>query len=103
ITRNERLRDAAEAGVLSDIDSGYATLDSTLILLRPYKAKYLQQSVNVRDAVAFAYQHGGASLLDFLNVQSEYRNVQLGYVNLVGAYLSAANQLNLSVGREVLQ
>jgi len=103
ITRNEKLRDAAEAGVLSDVDSGYATLDSTLILLRPYKAKYLQQSVRVRDTVAFAYQHGGASLLDFLNAQSEYRSVQLGYINLVGAYLSAANQLNLAVGREVVQ
>jgi outer membrane protein, heavy metal efflux system len=103
ITRNERLRDAAEAAVLSDVDSGYATLDSALILLRPYKAKYLQQSVRVRDTVAFAYQHGGASLLDFLNVQSEYRSVQLGYANLVGAYLSAANQLNLAVGREVVQ
>ncbi len=57
----------------------------------------------MRDTVAFAYQHGGASLLDFLNVQSEYRTVQLGFVNLVGAYLSAANQLNLAVGREVVQ
>jgi cobalt-zinc-cadmium efflux system outer membrane protein len=103
ITRNERLRDAAEAGVLSDVDSGYATLESNLILLRPYKAKYLQQSIRVRDTVAFAYQHGGASLLEFLNAQSEYRTVQLSYVNLVGAYLSAANQLNLAVGREVVQ
>jgi len=103
ILRNERMRDAAEAGVLSDVDSGYATLESTLILLRPYKAKYLQQSVRVRDTVAFAYQHGGASLLDFLNVESEYRNVQLGYINLVGAYLNAANQLNLAVGSEVVQ
>jgi cobalt-zinc-cadmium efflux system outer membrane protein len=42
ITRNERLRDAAEAAVLSDVDSGYATLQSNLILLGPYKAKYLQ-------------------------------------------------------------
>jgi len=103
ITRNERLRDAAEAGVLSDVDSGYATLESNLILLRPYKAKYLPQSVRVRDTVAFAYQHGGASLLDFLNAQSEYRTVQLSYVNLIGSYLSAANQLNLAVGREVVQ
>jgi len=103
ITRNERLRDAAEAGVLSDVDSGYAALESNLILLRPYKAKYLPQSVRVRDTVAFAYQHGGASLLDFLNAQSEYRTVQLSYVNLVGSYLSAANQLNLAVGREVVQ
>jgi cobalt-zinc-cadmium efflux system outer membrane protein len=103
ITRSERLRDAAEAGVLSDVDSSYATLESNLILLRPYKAKYLQQSVRVRDTITFSYQHGGASLLDFLNAQAEYRTVQLSYVNLIGAYLSAANQLNLAVGREVVQ
>jgi len=103
IARSERLRDAAEAGVLADVDSGYASLESTLILLRPYKANYLQQSTRVRDTVAFAYQHGGASLLDFLNAESEYRNVQLGYINLVAAYLNAANQLNLAVGREVIQ
>ncbi len=102
ITRNERLRDAAEAAVLSDVDSGYATLESNLILLRPYKAKYLQQSVRVRDTIFFSYQHGGASLLDFLNAEAEYRSVQLNYVNLVGSYLTAAAQLNQAVGREVI-
>ena len=103
ITRNQRLRDAAEAQVFSDVDASYATLESNLILLRPYKAKYLQQSVRVRDTITFSYQHGGASLLDFLNAQSEYRSVQLNYVNLIGSYLSAANQLSLAVGREVVQ
>ncbi len=102
IRRNERLRDAAEAQVYSDVDSGYATLESNLILLRPYKAKYLQQSVRVRDTITFSYQHGGASLLDFLNAEAEYRTVQLAYVNLVGSYLTAAAQLNLAVGREVI-
>jgi cobalt-zinc-cadmium efflux system outer membrane protein len=102
ITRNERLRDAAEASVLSDVDSGYAVVDSNMTLLRPYKAKYLQQSVRVRDTVFFSYQHGGASLLDFLNAESEYRTVQLNYVNLVGSYLTAAAQLNMAVGREVI-
>jgi cobalt-zinc-cadmium efflux system outer membrane protein len=102
ITRNEKLRDAAEALVLSDVDSGYATLNSTLVLLRPYKAKYLQQSTRVRDTVFFSYQHGGASLLDFLNAQAEYRTVQLSYTNLVGSYLTAAAQLNMAVGREVI-
>jgi cobalt-zinc-cadmium efflux system outer membrane protein len=103
ITRNERLHDAAEAQVFSDVDSGYATLDSTVKLLVPYKAKYLQQSVRVRDTVWFSYQHGGAALLDFLNAESEYRAVQLAYVNLVGSYLTAAAQLNMAVGREVIQ
>jgi len=103
ITRNERLRDAAEASVLSDVDSGYATLESNLILLRPYKAKYLQQSVRVRDTILFSYQHGGSALLDFLNAEAEYRSVQLNYLNLVGSYLTAAAQLNQAVGREVIQ
>jgi cobalt-zinc-cadmium efflux system outer membrane protein len=103
ITRNERLRDAAQAQVFSDVDSAYATLNSNLILLRPYKQKYLAQAVRVRDTVFFSYQHGGAALLDFLNAQSEYRTVELSYVNLVGSYLTAAAQLNLAVGREVIQ
>jgi len=103
ITRNEKLRDAAEAGVLSDVDSGYAMVNSNVVLLQPYKAKYLQQAVRVRDTMFFAYQHGGASLLDFLNAQSEYRTVELSYMNLVGAYLTAAAQLNMAVGREVIQ
>jgi cobalt-zinc-cadmium efflux system outer membrane protein len=103
ITRNQRLREAAEAGVLSDVDSGYATVESDLILLRPYKSKYLNLAVRVRDTITFSYQHGGASLLDFLNAQAEYRTVELNYVNLVGSYLTAAAQLNQAVGREVIQ
>ena len=103
IKRDERLHEAAEAQVFSDVDSGYATVDSNLKLLVPYKAKYLQQSVRVRDTVWFSYQHGGAALLDFLNAESEYRAVQLAYANLVGSYLTAAAQLNMAVGREVIQ
>ena len=87
ITRSEKLRDAAEAGVFSDVDSAYATLNSNVILLQPYKAKYLQQAVRVRDTMFFSYQHGGASLLDYLNAQSDYRTVELSYVNLVGCVL----------------
>jgi cobalt-zinc-cadmium efflux system outer membrane protein len=51
----------------------------------------------------FSYQHGGASLLDFLNAQDDYRSVQLNYLNLIGSYMTAASQLNLAVGREAIQ
>jgi len=103
INRTQELRGAAEALVFSDVDSAYAVVNSNVILLQPYKTKYLQQAVRVRDTVAFSYQHGGASLVDFLNAQSEYRTVELSYLNLIGSYLTAAAQLNLAVGREVLQ
>jgi cobalt-zinc-cadmium efflux system outer membrane protein len=103
IGRSEKLKDASRAQVFSDVDSAYVTINSNLTLLRPYKAKYLKQAEKVRDTVAFAYQRGGASLLDFLNAQSDYRSIQLNYLNLVGSYLAAASQLNLAVGREVIQ
>jgi cobalt-zinc-cadmium efflux system outer membrane protein len=103
VDRNQKLLNAVQAQVFSDVDSGYATLESNLILLRPYKAKYLQMSVRVRDTITFSYQHGGASLLDYLNAEAEYRSVQLNYVNLLGSYLTAAAQLNMAVGREVIQ
>jgi len=40
--------------------------------------------------------------MDFLNAQSDYRVVQLAYLQLVGAYMVSAAQLNLAVGREVI-
>jgi cobalt-zinc-cadmium efflux system outer membrane protein len=103
INRNEKLRQGVETQVYSDVDTAYATLVSNINLLKPYKRQYLEQAVRVRDTVQFSYQHGGASLLDFLNAESEYRNVQLSYVNLIGTYLTAAAQMNQAVGREVIQ
>jgi cobalt-zinc-cadmium efflux system outer membrane protein len=103
IDRNQKLLDAAQAQVFSDVDSAYAMVNSNLILLHPYKAQYLRQAVRVRETVRFAYEHGGSSLLDFISAENDYRSVQLNYANLIGAYLTAAAQLNLAVGREVLR
>jgi outer membrane protein, heavy metal efflux system len=103
IDRERRIAEGARTQVYNDVDSAYATVNSTIILLKPYKETYLKQAERVRDTVSFAYQHGGASLLDFLDAQKEYRDTELNYLNLVGAYLMAASQMNLAVGREVLQ
>lgn len=102
ITRNQDLLNATQTSVFHDVDSAYATLQSTLELLRPYRATYLKEADDVRSTMSYSYEHGAASLLDFLNAQQDYRTVRLSYVNLIGAYLSAANQLNLAVGREVI-
>jgi cobalt-zinc-cadmium efflux system outer membrane protein len=102
IKRSEKLRQGVETQVYSDVDSAYAVLMSDINLLKPYKRQYMEQAVRVRDTILFSYQHGAASLLDFLNAESEYRTVQLSYVNLVGSFLTAAAQMNLSVGREVI-
>ncbi len=103
IRRTERLQEATALQVFSDADSAFATLSSNRMLLRRYKTKYLDQATRVRETVSFAYQHGGASLLDFLTAQNDYRSVQLNYLNLVGAYMTAASQLNMAVGTEVIK
>jgi cobalt-zinc-cadmium efflux system outer membrane protein len=103
IDLQQRQTDAARAQVFADVDSAYATVDSQLRLLRPYKNKYLGLALSARDTISFSYQHGGASLLDFLQAENDYRGIQLGYLNLVGQYLTAAAQMNQAVGQEVLQ
>ena len=102
ISRNERLRDAAEAQVFNDVDSAYVTLVSTVNLLRPYKAKYLKLADDTRDRISFTYQNGGASLLDYLDAEKASRDIRLAYLNLIGSYLTAAAQMNMAVGSEVL-
>jgi cobalt-zinc-cadmium efflux system outer membrane protein len=102
IRRNERLRDAAQAQVFNDVDSAYVTIISTVNLLKPYRDKYLKLARDTRDRVQFSYQNGGSSLLDYLDAEKSYRDVRLAYLDLIGSYLSAAAQMNMAAGREVL-
>ncbi len=103
IDRSQQASEATRAQVFSDVDTAYELVRSNIALLKPYKAKYNDQALRVRDTVTFAYEHGGASLMDFLNAQSDYRQVQLAYAQLIGAYLTAAGQLNLAVGSEAMK
>jgi outer membrane protein, heavy metal efflux system len=103
IARNERLRDAAEAQVFNDVDSAYYTLIQNANLLKPYKTKYLKMATEVRDRVSIAYENGGASLLDYLDAEKSYRDVRLAYLNLIGSYLTAAAQMNMATGRNVIE
>jgi len=103
IARSQHLRDATEAQVFSHVASAYAAINGNLTLLKTYKANYLQRAVQVRNTVLFSYRHGGASLLDFLQAQQDYRSVRVNYLNLIGPYLTSAAQMNLAVGREVIE
>ncbi|HEV2134304.1 MAG TPA: TolC family protein [Terracidiphilus sp.] len=102
IDRSLQASETVRAQVFSDVDTAYAEVESNIALLKPYKTQYNAQALHVRDTITYSYERGGASLLDFLNAQSDYRQVQLAYVQLIGSYLTAAAQLNLAVGREVI-
>jgi len=105
ISHAERAQQAAQAQVFSDVDSAYYTLLSTVNLLKPYKETdgYLATATRIRDTISFSYQHGQAALVDYLDAQRDYRATEVAYINLIASYLTAAGQLNLAVGREVMQ
>ncbi len=105
IAHAERQKDAAQAQVFGDVDTAYFTLISSVNLLKPYLGPdgYLETATRVRDTMSFSYLRGQASLLDYLDAQHDYRTTAVAYINLVAAYLTAAGQLNLAVGREVVQ
>jgi cobalt-zinc-cadmium efflux system outer membrane protein len=102
IRRYQRVEDTTRAQVFSDVDSAYFTLVSALSLLRPYRDKYLKLAEDTRNKVAFSYENGGASLLDYLDAEKAWRDTRLAYLNLIGSYLTAAAQMNMAVGREVI-
>lgn len=103
IRHAQQLKDAAEAQVFNDVDSAYVTVVSVLNQLKPYKATYVDEAGLVREQVSYAYEHGGAALVDYLDAQHDYRTVQEAYLGLIGSYLTAAAQLNMAVGKEELQ
>ena len=84
------------------MDSAYVTIASAINLLHPYRDKYLKLAGDTRDRVERSYQNGGASLLDYLDAEKAYRDTRLAYLNLIGSYLTAAAQMNMAAGLEVI-
>jgi outer membrane protein, heavy metal efflux system len=105
IAHAERQKDAAQAQVFSDVDSAYYTMQSTVNQLRSYisASGYLETAKRIRETMSFSYQRGQAALVDYLDAQRDYRATEVAYINLVGAYLNAAGQLNMAVGREIVR
>jgi cobalt-zinc-cadmium efflux system outer membrane protein len=62
----------------------------------------LKQAQDSRDLSEFAYRHGAASLLDFLDAQRSYRATELAYRQALAAYMRAVEQLKETVGTRKL-
>jgi len=103
--RKRELRRESAAGATTIAMSTQADLERTLLFtLRTAFVQVLQaKGFRAIAEETFSYERGGASLLDFLQAEQEYRSVRLGYVNLVAAYLNAAAQLNLAIAQEIIQ
>jgi cobalt-zinc-cadmium efflux system outer membrane protein len=49
------------------------------------------------------FRQGSGTLLDLLDAERTYRSTQLAYRQAMAAYMTSVQQINLAVGRQVLQ
>jgi outer membrane protein, heavy metal efflux system len=95
------LRDAAEAQVFNDVDSAYWTLVS-VNLLKPYKSKYLKLAADTATSVVFLIRTA-ARLCWITWMRRKLIGTPAGLPESDWFLLTAAAQMNMAVGREVVQ
>lgn len=88
--------------VLTDVRDAYEGLRANDEIVGLYRTGYLNAAEKSRDITEYAYRHGAASLLDFLDAERSYRSTQLGYRQALASYLLSLEQLREAVGTRSL-
>jgi cobalt-zinc-cadmium efflux system outer membrane protein len=103
VTQSQFQQKAAEQQVLTDVKNSYEGLRSSERVVLLYDKGYLDQASQSLDITRFSYEHGAASLLDFLDAERSYRSTELSYRQALATYMTALEQLRQAVGTRDLQ
>jgi outer membrane protein, heavy metal efflux system len=103
ITQARELEAAARSAVLTDVVTAYATFLTSRKVVELYQSGYLDQAKQSLDITTYVYQQGSGTLLDLLDAERTYRSTQLAYRQALAAFMTSVHQVNLAVGRQVLQ
>jgi len=98
LTQAQEQEQSASDTVLSDVSNAYEAVRSNDEVVQLYTSGYLKQAEDSRDISEYAYHHGAASLLDFLDAERSYRAIQLAYRQALASYMTALEQLKEAVG-----
>ena len=103
LTQSQFQQKAAEQQVLTDVKNAYENLRTSEQVVQLYDKGYLQKASQSLEITHFSYEHGAASLLDFLDAERSYRSTELGYRQALATYMTALEQLRQAVGTRELQ
>jgi cobalt-zinc-cadmium efflux system outer membrane protein len=98
ITQSQELFSEASEQVTSDVVNAYEGVHTNDQIVSLYQSGYLDQTTQSRDISLYAYQHGAASLLDYLDAERSYRSNQLAYRQALSNYMLAVEQVRQAVG-----
>ena len=99
--RADFLAQAARNQVLQDVETAFASFESSRDRVRLYEETYLSRAKESLDIEEFSFRNGGASILDFLDAERTYRATELAYRQQLAAYLTNLAQLEAAVGAPV--
>ncbi len=102
ITQAQEQEKYANGQVLTDVRDAFESVRSNDQIISLYRSGYLDAAQQSRDISEYAYKHGAASLLDFLDAERSNRAIQLGYRQSLATYLLALEQLREAVGTRSL-
>jgi outer membrane protein, heavy metal efflux system len=102
ITQAQEQERFANGQVMTDVRDAFENLSTNDQVVGLYRSGYLDEARESRDISEYAYRHGAASLLDFLDAERSYRAIQLAYRQALASYLLATEQLRQAVGTRSL-
>jgi len=97
ITQSQELARETTQQVSTDVVDAYAALHTSGQIVEFYRGGYLDRNKLSLDINQYAYMHGAASLLDFLDAERTYRANQLAYRQTLATYMTALEQLRQAV------
>lgn len=98
INQAEQLASETSQQVVTDVVDAYEALRSSEQIVQLYRGGYVDQAKQSRDISEYAFKHGAASLLDFLDAERTYRANQLAYRQALATYMAALEQTRQAVG-----
>ena len=93
---------AARNQVYSDVDQAWVGYTTSKTLADRYNGHYLDEAKDVLSIAEFAYQHGGLTLLDYLNALQDDRTTTLNALNAYAQTWMAIHQLSFATATEVV-
>ena len=102
ITQSQDLSSEQASIALTDVTNSYEALRTDDQVVQLYQSGYLKQAEDSRDISQYAYQHGSASLLDYLDAERSYRATELAYRQALASYMTSLEQLRQAVGTRSL-
>jgi len=102
VTQAQEQERFANGQVMTDVRDAFENLRTNDQVVGLYRSGYLDEARESRDISEYAYRHGAASLLDFLDAERSYRATQLAYRQALASYLLGLEQLRQAVGTRSL-